>query len=204
MIHPKTPYPISHINKETIFLKNFITNPNIEVGDYTYYNDSNGPENFEKQNVRFGYFSKLKIGNFCQIAHGTTFILADANHAMDGFSTYPFNVFGGDWEYEMHSPTKGPTNVGHDVWFGHKSKIMPGVNIGNGAIIAAYACVTKDVPSYSIVAGNPAKVVKMRFSDKVIEDLEKLQWWFWDYAKISKNLQAIISSDIDALKKASL
>lgn len=200
-----TLYPLKHLElaaKETIFLKNFITNPNIDVGDYTYYNDMKNPEKFEKQNVRFGYFSKLIIGKFCQIAHGTTFILNDANHPLEGFSTYPFFAFGNDWgNYEPKLTQKSDTLIGNDVWFGHESRVLPGVQIGDGAIIGACSVVTKNVPPYAIVGGNPAKIIRMRFEEETVRSLLQIQWWNWDIEKITKNIPAIVGCDISALQK---
>lgn len=200
---PTTLYPLSKINRELIFLKNFITNPNIQVGDYTYYHDREAPEKFEKENVIMLYTCRLIIGNFCQIAHGTQFMMSDANHQIDGFSTYPFFVFGEDWaNYEPNFLRKGDTIVGNDVWFGYQSVIMPGVKIGDGAIIAACSVVTKDVPPYTIVGGNPAKMIRKRFDDQTIEKLLEIQWWNWDYAKISRNIKAIVGADIQMLLEA--
>jgi virginiamycin A acetyltransferase len=203
MTTPTSPYPISYCSKDFIFLKNFITNPNIQVGDHTYYNDEKNPQNFEKENVKFAFFSKLIIGKFCQIAQGTTFILNDANHSMEGFSTYPFSVFPDEWSnYEPTFTKKGDTFIGNDVWFGHNSSVMPGVTIGNGAIIAAFSVVTKDVPPFSIVGGNPGKVIRKRFSQEIIEELEDIQWWNWEHKKITENIKAIVGADIKALRQA--
>ncbi len=206
MLSPKDKYPIHNQTKSVIFLKNFITNPNIQVGDYTYYDGRKNPEDFENENVIFANLCKLIIGKFCQIAYGTTFILSDANHQMSGFSTYPFFIFGNfsdkapSWkDYKLDLTNKGDTIIGNDVWFGHKSTIMNAVTIGDGAIIAAKAVVTKDVSPYSIVAGNPAKVVKKRFSDDIIEQLCKIKWWDWEYEKISKNIKYIVANDVSKL-----
>lgn len=206
MFTPRTAYPVERTSKNLIFLKNFIKNPNINVGDYTYYHDVDCPESFEKKNVNFAVHSKLFIGKFCQIASGTKFILGDANHSLSGFSTYPFFVFGKfgsecpDWaDYIYDVPDKGDTVIGNDVWFGHQSIVMPGVTIGDGSIIGTRAVVTKDVLPYSIVAGNPAKLIRRRFDDKTIEMLLKIQWWNWEHEKITRNIDAIVSSDIDYL-----
>jgi virginiamycin A acetyltransferase len=189
-------------DKETVFLKNFIHNPNIIVGDYTYYNDPNHPEHFEYENVRGCYFCKLIIGKFCQIALRTTFITDDMNHPMGGFSTYPFFIFAGWNNYSPESGKNRDTIVGNDVWFGTNSVIMPGVTIGDGAIIGAYAIVTKDVEPYTIVAGNPAKIVRKRFSDELTNRLLEIKWWNWDYNKITRNISAIVGADIKKLSEA--
>jgi virginiamycin A acetyltransferase len=203
MPSPDTLYPLAPITKDLIFLKNFITNPNISVGDYTYYHDLSGPENFEEKNVMIIHTCKLIIGKFCQITNGTMFIMSDANYPLDGFSTYPFFIFGGEWGgYEPKIRVKGDTIVGNDVWFGQKSVILPGVTIGDGAIIGAYAVVAKDVPPYSIAAGNPARIVKQRFENEVIDELLEIQWWNWDYDKIVRNIDAITKADVEKLKNA--
>ena len=206
MLSPDTKYPIAKATKDVIFLKNFIQNPNIQVGEYTYFDGRSHGEKFETENVIFGLRCKLIIGKFCQIAYGTKFLLSDSNHQMNGFSTYPFFIFGEagegcpEWKnYDVCLSGKGDTVVGNDVWFGHESAIMPAVNIGDGAIIAARAVVTKDVPPYTIVGGNPAQILRKRFSDEVISQLIKIQWWNWPYEKITRNIKAIVGADIQAL-----
>ncbi|WP_425363660.1 CatB-related O-acetyltransferase [Candidatus Tisiphia endosymbiont of Hybos culiciformis] len=203
MVQPSNNYP--HIYpkqvKETIFLKHFIHNPNIMVGDYSYYHDDQYPEYFERNNVIGCHQCKLIIGKFCAIAKRTTFIMDDVNHLMDGFSTYPFFIFEG---WNNYTPTPGKarsTIVGNDVWFSTNAVIMPGVTIGDGAIIGAYAVVTKDVPPYSIVAGNPSRIIRKRFSDDVINELVQIKWWDWDYDKITRNIKVIVGADIEQFKK---
>lgn len=205
---PETKYPMHGYDK-AVFLKHFIQAKNIFVGDYTYYDDQRyGPENFESLNVLYNYdFSKVKlvIGKFCAIAALTKFIMT-GDHKLDAFSTYPFPIFGNGWEDAFNVfdlPVKGDILVGNDVWFGYDALVMNGVTIGNGAIIAARSVVVKDVPAYSIVAGNPAKVVKMRFDDVTIERLEKIAWWDWDIKKITKHLKLICHLDIDTLEAIS-
>lgn len=211
MLSPNVSYPLEAASKDVIFLKNFIRNPNIQVGDYTYYHGESSPENFEKYNVKFAFYSKLIIGKFCQIASETKFILGDSNHQLSGFSTYPFFIFGklgsdcSEWDdYILDLPDKGDTVIGNDVWFGHQSTIMPGIAVGDGAIIGARAVVTKDVPPYSIVVGNPAKIIRKRFDSETIEKLLTIQWWNWDYEKITSNINAIVGSDIEHLLSKSV
>jgi virginiamycin A acetyltransferase len=205
---PQSSYPLKDY-KGLIFLKNFIKATNISIGDYTYFDDRRyGPENFEEYNVLYNNdFSKVKliIGKFCAIAAETRFIMT-GNHKLDAISTYPFPVFGHGWEsafnvYDL--PVKGNIIVGNDVWFGYNSLVMNGITIGNGAIIAARAVVVKDVPAYSIVAGNPAKVVKMRFDDETINRLQKIAWWDWNIEKINQNLKLICNLDVDRLEEVS-
>ncbi len=194
--------------KETIFLKNAVTRTNIIVGDFTYYHAPD-TDDFENRNVLYHFPNskeRLIIGNFCGIATGTKFIMSFANHKMDGFSTYPFwFIFRHGWkdgfDMTLH-PSKGDTVVGNDVWFGYDATIMPGVTIGDGAIIGAKAVVTKDVPPYSIAAGNPAKIIRTRFDDKTIAELQAIAWWNWSREKIARNIPAIIGNDLDALKNA--
>ena len=206
---PNSIYPIKDYNN-CIFLKNFVKASNISIGDYTYFDDCrNGPEKFEEYNVLYNYdFSKVKlvIGKFCAIAAETRFIMT-GDHKLDAISTYPFPVFQHGWESAFNVfdlPVKGDIIVGNDVWFAYDSLIKNGVKIGDGAIIAARAVVIKDVPPYSIVAGNPAKVVKMRFYDKNIERLLQIAWWDWDIEKINRHLSLICNLDVDRLEAAGL
>src|SRR3990167_6367552 len=178
----------------TIFLKNFINHPNIQVGDYTYFNDFRLPVADVRQllvpYMHQGAPEKLIIGKFVQIAHGVQFITSSANHQMDGFSTYPFAVFGEPWasSYQVKWLNKGDTVVGNDVWIGHEALIMPAVSLGDCAIIASRCVVTKDVPPYTIVGGNPAKIIRKRFNEDIIEKLLAIKWWDWPIEKINRNI----------------
>ncbi|MBA6409719.1 Vat family streptogramin A O-acetyltransferase [Pseudoalteromonas sp. 5Ae-yellow] len=202
--NPNNPSPMEGF-PQVGFLKNYITSINIEVGDYTYYDDPDGPENFEK-NVLYHFDfigDRLIIGKFCAIAKDVTFIMNGANHQTSRFSTYPFFIFGNGWEKFVPKsndlPFKGNTEIGHDVWIGYNATIMPGVKIGSGAIIASKSVVTSDVPAYSVVGGNPAKVIKTRFDDKTINTLLDIAWWDWSNEKITAHLDAITQCDIKAL-----
>ena len=186
-------FPLTGYNR-LCFLKNIFTNPNIIVGDYTYYDDFEDVYNFEK-NVKYHFDfigDKLIIGKFCMIASGVKFIMSGANHKMDGITAYPFYIFGNGWEEATPDrdeiPVKGDTVIGNDVWVGTNSVIMPGLHIGDGAIIAANSTVVKDVGPYSVVGGNPAKEIRKRFSEEKTAELLELQWWNWDIEKISRNL----------------
>ncbi len=203
MMHPdpNTLYPIEGVTR-TCYLKNIIKNPQIIVGDYTYYDDPDDVYNFEKNVLYLFEFiqDKLIIGKFCQIATGTRFIMNGANHPLDGVSTYPFKVFGKSWQDASLTPvTKGDTVIGHDVWIGNSVTFMPGVQVGDGAIIATGSIVTKDVEPYSIVGGNPAKPIRKRFDDETIAFLLELKWWDWDMDKITKNLEFLATGDIKNL-----
>lgn len=194
---PNTVFPLANYDK-LCFLKNYIKNPNIEVGDYTYYDDFEAVSNFEK-NVKYHFDfigDKLIIGKFCMIASGATFIMNGGNHLTNATSAYPFAIFGGAWQHAMGGktyPTKGDTVIGNDVWIGHDATIMPGLTIGDGAIIATKAVVTKDVAPYTIAGGNPAKLIKKRFSDDIISKLLELKWWDWEIEKITKHVDKLTS-----------
>ena len=196
-------FPLEHYDR-LCFLKNVITNPNIVVGDYTYYDDFENVENFEK-NVKYLFDftgDKLIIGKFCMIASDVTFIMNGASHLADSISTYPFAIFGGDWSTAMEGksyPNKGNTIVGNDVWIGYDVTIMPGVKIGDGSIIGTKSVITKDVAPYSIVGGNPTKEIRKRFSDDVIVKLQDMKWWDWPIEKITKHVQVLTSNDINKL-----
>ena len=196
-------FPLDNYDR-LCFLKNIIKNPNIIVGDYTYYDDSENVENFEK-NVKYHFDfvgDKLIIGKFCMIASDVKFIMNGANHLTNSLTTYPFAIFGNGWENAMEGksyPKKGDINIGNDVWIGYNATIMAGINIGDGAIIAANSTVIKDVEPYTIVGGNPAKEIKKRFSEDVITKLLELKWWNWDIDKITKNIQNLTDYKIEKL-----
>lgn len=190
--------------KTSCFVKNVVKAPNVQIGDYTYYDDSVAPTDFEKNNILFNYpefGEKLIIGKFCQIASGTKFIMGPANHRLCSVTTYPFNVFGGAFtentpDHVSQLPHKGDTVVGNDVWFGRESVIMPGVKIGDGAIIAAYSVVAKDVEPYTLVGGNPAHFIKKRFNDELTELLLKLKWWDFQGKKLAEILPLLCDPDL--------
>lgn len=198
-------------DKETIYLKHVITNPNITVGDFTMYNDFvNDPMLFEKNNVLYHYpinHDKLQIGKFCSIACGVKFLFNSANHTLSSLSTYPFPLFFEEWGLEKKGVTnawdnKGDIVIGNDVWIGYEAVILAGVTIGDGAIIGTRAVVTKDVPPYTIVGGVPAKPIKKRFSEETISALLEIQWWNWSKERIARNIGAIQSGNIEQLKEA--
>ena len=197
-------FPLENYDR-LCFLKNIINNPNIEVGDYTYYDDFDNVENFEK-NVKYHFDfigDKLIIGKFCMIASDVTFIMNGANHMVKAISSYPFAIFGKDWEGAMSGknyPVKGNTVVGNDVWIGYAATIMPGIQIGDGAIIASKAVVTKNIEPYSIVGGNPAQLIRKRFTDQQISDLLEIKWWDWSLEKITANVQNLTGHDLHRLK----
>jgi virginiamycin A acetyltransferase len=200
--HPMAGFP------RVCFIKNTTSNPNIIVGDYTYYDDPDDSENFER-NVLYHYpwyGDKLILGKFCALAQGVKFIMNGANHVMSGFSTYPFQIFGNGWETVMprldELPSKGDTIVGNDVWIGFDSLIMPGVRVGDGAIVAARSVVAAAVPPYAVVGGNPARVLKHRFPPENVDALLDIAWWNWDVEKVTRNLRHIVSADVESLRNA--
>lgn len=197
-------------DKETIYLKHVITNPNITVGDFTMYNDFvNDPTLFEKNNVLYHYsinYDKLQIGKFCSIACGAKFLFNSANHTLSSLSTYPFPLFFEEWGLEKKDVTKAWDNkgdivIGNDVWIGYEAVILAGVTIGDGAIIGTRAVVTKDVPPYTIVGGVPAKPIKRRFPEETTSALLEIQWWNWSEERIARNIGAIQSGNIEQLKQ---
>ena len=206
-------YPRSQ-GHTTVYLKNVITDPTIDVGEYTTYDDfENDPRDFQRNNVLYHYpecnHDKLKIGRFCSIACGAKFIFNSANHALGSLSTYPFPIFFEEWglatdvvSISTAWDNHGDIIVGNDVWIGYGAVIMSGVTIGDGAIIGTRALVTKDVAPYTIVGGVPAKPIRKRFDEKTIEKLQFIQWWNWDEEKIKKHICDIQAGNIDALEKA--
>jgi len=202
--NPKDKHPMQGF-PQICFIQNTVSNPNIIIGDYTYYDDPDDSENFER-NVLYHFpfiGDHLIIGKFCAIARGVKFIMNGANHKLDGFSTYPFQIFGNGWErvaaLSEDLPHKGDTVIGNDVWVGYESVIMPGVKIGDGAIIASKSVVVSDVPAYNIFGGNPARCIRQRFDNEVVLALLMIAWWNWDIEKITSNLDKIVSADIEAL-----
>jgi virginiamycin A acetyltransferase len=191
---PRARHPIPEV-PSIVFLKNVVDHPQIEVGDYTYYHDFDDPLGFER-NVRYAFpfvGDRLVIGRFCSIAAGATFILNGGNHLLDSVSTYPFSIFGGAWGQATPAawPHRGDLVVGNDVWIGYRATLMPGVRVGDGAVIAAMSVVAADVPPYAVVAGNPARVVRYRHSETDIAALLALRWWDWPIERITANLRAI-------------
>ncbi len=195
---------------QTVYLKNVVTRPGIQVGEYTMYNDFvNDPRDFEKNNVLYHYpvnHDRLLIGKFCSIACGAKFLFNSANHALGSLSTYPFPIFYDEWGLEGKNvadawDNKGDIALGNDVWIGYEAVILAGVTIGDGAIIGARAVVTRDVPPYAIVGGVPARLIRHRFDDTTIETLLDLRWWDWEPERIRQALPALQAGDIAALRK---
>ena len=197
----------------TVYLNAVVKDPSIEIGDYTIYNDFvSDPLLFEQNNVLYNYpinHERLIIGNFCSIACGTKFLFNSANHTLKSLSTYTFPLFYEDWNLEKSNITtawdnKGDIIIGNDVWIGYEAIIMAGVHVGNGAIIAAHAVVTKDVQPYTIVGGVPARLIRKRFNEEIIQELEKLKWWNWPIEKIRRCLPYITSGNLNKLQESEI
>lgn len=199
VLHPMPGQP------RVVLLKPLITSPLIEVGEFTYYDDPDDPTAFEVRNVLYHYGpERLVIGKFCALGEGVRFIMNGANHRMDGPSTFPFPIMGGSWSEHFdlitNLPGRGDTVVGNDVWFGYRTMVMPGVQIGSGAIVASGSVVVDDVPEYSIVGGNPARVIRRRFHEVEVARLMALAWWDWPLQHITDHIRTIMSGSIDALE----
>lgn len=197
-------------DRETVYLKNVIDNPNIEIGDYTIYNDFvHDLREFQKNNVLYHYpvnKDRLIIGKFCSIACGAKFLFNSANHKMASLSTYTFPLFFEEWGLEKENVAqawdqKGDIIIGNDVWIGYEAVILSGVTIGDGAVIGCRAVVTKDVPPYTIVGGVPAKPIRKRFDEETIKELQKIKWWDWPEEKIAGKIPAIQAGDLKELRE---
>lgn len=197
-------YPVPE-HPRIMFVKNLVDLPNVVIGNYTYYDDPAGPEAF-RRNILYHYEiygDRLVIGKFCAIAAGVKFIMNGGNHRNDGATTFPFAIFGGGWQEPYHGDfglhSRGDTVIGNDVWLGYESLLLPGVQVGDGAIIGARAVVTHDVPPYAVAAGNPARVVRMRYDDETIRQLRELRWWDWSIEKITRNIAQLSGEQPTAL-----
>ncbi|MDR7135224.1 acetyltransferase-like isoleucine patch superfamily enzyme [Lysobacter niastensis] len=164
--------------------------PRVSIGRYTYGN-ATFKLWLEEESVR--------IGSFCSIADDVL-IFGGGEHRPDWVTTYPLRIAFGDplAGLDGHPATKGPTVIGNDVWIGHGARILSGVVIGDGACIGAGAVVTKPVPAYAVVAGNPAEVKRLRFSPPQVEQLLRIRWWDWPIEAIRDHTPLLCSSDIDA------
>ena len=197
-------------DRETVYLKNVIDNPNIQIGDYTIYNDFvHDPREFRKNNVLYHYpinKDRLIIGKFCSIACSAKFLFNSGNHKMASLSTYTFPLFFEEWDLEKENVAqawdqKGDIIIGNDVWIGYEAVILSGVTIGDGAVIGCRAVVTKDVPPYTIVGGVPAKPIRKRFDEETIKELQKIKWWDWPEEKIAGKIPAIQAGNLEELRE---
>ncbi len=197
---PNVVHPIPGYDRE-IYVKPTITNPNILVGDFTYIADTD----FESHVTHLYPWNndRLIIGKFCQIAAGVEFVMNGANHQMNAVSTFPFYTLEG-WDAPPPSPAdlplKGDTVIGNDVWIGQNAVILPGVHIGDGAIIGASSVVGRDVEPYSIVVGNPARPVRKRFDDELIALLLRFRWWDKSVEEIDSLIPLLTDGDPDRVR----
>ena len=189
------------------YIKNVVKNPRIIIGDYTYYDDVDGADQFEKHVSHFYDFigDRLIIGKFCAIAKGIEFVMNGANHRMDGVTTYPFYILGGDWGSAIapvkdELPLKGDTVIGNDVWIGQNAVILPGVHIGDGAIIGANSVVGYHVNPYTVMIGNPAREQRKRFDDELIQMLLAWKWWDKSIEEIDALIPVLTNSDLKMVK----
>jgi virginiamycin A acetyltransferase len=194
---PNVVHPLPTTDR-VVFLKPVVSSDKIEVGDYTYYDDADDPTAFEQNNVLYAIGpERLVIGRYCALAEGVRFIMPGANHAMLGPSTFPFGIFGGDWadtmDLVMGAPSRGDTVVGNDVWLGYRALVLPGVTIGDGAVVAAGSVVATDVPAYGIVAGNPARLLRRRYEDADVDRLLRAAWWDWPVELVTEHARTIMS-----------
>src|SRR3954447_1301234 len=205
-LHPMEGYP------RIVFLRPLVRAPNISIGDYTYYDDPEAPEEFERRNVLYAVGpERLEIGRYCALAEGVRFIMAGANHPMLGPSTFPFGIFGGAWaettmDLVMSAPSRGDTVVGHDVWLGYWTLVMPGVTIGHGAVVAAGSVVVSDIPPYAIAGGNPARVLHMRYDEDDVARLLRAAWWDWPVELVTEHARTIMSgtpAELEAIRTSS-
>ena len=199
---PNSVFPVPNI-KTVTYVKPIIKKKNIIVGDFTYFSDVD----FEKHVTHFYpdfYPDKLIIGKFCQIASGVKFVMNGANHQMNCISTFPFYIFE-KWQEKVpplaKMPLKGDTVIGNDVWIGQDVTILPGVKIGDGAIIGMQSVVGSDVAPYSIVAGNPARLIRKRFDQELIKLLLKLKWWDLPIEKINELIPILHNNDLKQVKR---
>ena len=200
MPNPETVHPIFGYDRE-IYVKPTVTNPNIVVGDFTYIADSE----FESHVTHFYPWinDRLIIGKFCQIASGVEFVMNGANHQMNAVSTFPFYTLEG-WSAKAPDasdmPYKGDTVIGNDVWIGQNAVILPGVHIGDGAIIGAESVVGSDVPPYTIVVGDPAKKLRQRFDDELVGLLLRWKWWDKPIEEIDSLIPLLTNGDLNAVR----
>ena len=198
---PNVIHPIPNYDKE-IYVKPTIKTHNIIVGDFTYIADSDFESHITHHYEWNG--DKLIIGKFCQIAAGVEFIMNGANHQMNAVSTFPFYTLEG-WDMDppvlSDLPIKGDTVIGNDVWIGQNAVILPGVHIGDGAIIGANSVVGSDVEPYTIVVGNPAKILRKRFDEELIDLLLKFRWWDKSVVEINDLIQILTCGDLAKVRK---
>ncbi|QBI52016.1 CatB-related O-acetyltransferase [Streptomonospora litoralis] len=193
-LHPTTRSDLDNV----VFLRNQVTSEFIEVGEFTYYDDEGTRGPFESANVLYNYGTqRLVIGRFCAIGPGVRFVMPAGQHPMAGPSTFPFTMFGGSWtdntlDTFLAIPSNGDTVVGNDVWFGREAAVLPGVSVGDGAVIAAYSVVASDVEPYTVVGGNPAQPIRVRYGPEDVRLLREARWWDWPVELITRHAAEIM------------
>ena len=209
-MNPNLIYPRAG-DRETVYLKNVVNDPSIIVGDYTMYNDfAHDPREFAANNVLYHYYvnrDRLIIGKYCSIACGAKFLFNSANHSLRSLSTYPFPIFYDEWGLDVQRVTdawdnEGDIVVGNDVWLGRECVVMPGVKIGDGAIVAAYSVVTRDVAPYTVAGGNPARFIKNRFDEELTGLLLRLKWWDLPPEELVAWLPILCDENLENLRSA--
>lgn len=197
---PDVIHPISGYEKE-IYVKPTVKKPNIIVGDFTYIADSEFESHVTHHYEWIG--DKLIIGKYCQIAAGVEFVMNGANHQLNAVTTFPFYTLEG-WDMQPPElsdlPIRGDTVVGNDVWIGQNALILPGVHIADGAIIGANSVVGSDVEPYTIVAGNPARPLRKRFDDELIELLLRFKWWDKSVEEVNDLIPLLTCSDLEKVR----
>lgn len=198
-------------DRQTVYLNRAVHSPQIQVGDYTFYNDwERNPAQFEKNNVLYQYpvnGDRLIIGKYCSIACGAKFLFTSGNHAQRSLANYPFPIFADAWGLDWADvaqawDNKGDTVIGSDVWIGYEAVVLQGVTIGDGAIVGARAVVTRDVPPYAVVGGVPARELRRRFPPETVEALLALRWWDWPAEKVRRHVQDIMQGNLERLQRA--
>lgn len=205
---PDRPHPTTRDDlTNVVFLKNTVTSPFLQVGDYTYYDDEGTRPPFEQANVHYLFGpQRLVIGRFSAIGPGASFLMPGGSHPMAGPSTYPFTMFGGDWTANtldtfLAIEQAGDTVIGNDVWVGREATILPGVTVGDGAVIGAHSVVTKDMPPYAVVAGNPARTIRARYDDEDVARLLRVRWWDWPVERVTEHAATIMAGTPQDLER---
>lgn len=190
-------------HQEMLYIKNAVKAENIHIGEFTYYDTQNKTADFETENILYNQpgHGDLYIGKFTSIAYGVEIVMGAANHSLASFSTYPFCLISDNWASRLgmgkeDMPNKGDTIIGNDVWIGRKARIMPGVHIGDGAVIGSYSIVTKDIPPYCIAAGNPARIIRLRFDEETIRFLTDIKWWDFSPELVEEAVYYLSTVDI--------
>ena len=200
-------FPDGTAHRDMVQLSTVIDHPNWTVGRHAYANDFDPPEDWAARLAPYlypGAPERLIVGPFCQIAHGVRFVTASANHPMEGISTYPFAVFDPAALPAYKASFEGlpDTVIGPDCWIGHGALVLPGARLGAGVIVGAGAVVRGEVPPYSVVAGNPARLLRRRFPEAQVAALLAAAWWDWETERIERHIDLIVAGDVDALLRA--